>query len=482
MSNNDCMKILIQCGDHFENQKRISILVRSLLQRNQIPIVLMYKKGTSSGNIFKVMGVEVVYLSDYITKSELDIKFSSKIYNDLTVMDFAQVEIARNPRLGWSSQVKKTSNTTLSHLNALSIILQIVNPNHVVIWNGFTGFVANVLRVLCKYESIATSFLERGLLKNSLFVDDKGVNGASSLSLVKDYSISRTVDGLSLYVQDLFFDKEDIDVTTNQDRPEFLKGKKVVFFPLQVQLDTNILLYSPYNTMREVFFEIYKKLNSENTFFIIRPHPEELETTLINIPILDNVLVSKDESLEYWLNLSDLVVTVNSTVGLEALIKGKSIICLGQSVYSSLPCLSSYNALVTNKSYILKNTKDYLGYLLTHNLLVENSPYNGFVINNVFNIGNDVSTMDVYIQNDINSGKSVFCDFSFSSKINLTYRKFSVDIDLNWIDGFLRPVIGDYDFVENINNADIVITDQPFECINFLSNKLYFDIYGIRLR
>lgn len=472
------MKILIQCGDHFENQNRISILVNSLLNRGQTPIILMYKKG--GGNLFKIKGVQVTYLSDYIKKSELDVNFSSKIYDNLTVMDFIKIEIARNPKLGWPSQIKKTSNSALSHLNAISKILDDIKPDRVVIWNGFTGLVANTLRVLCKYQNIPSSFLERGLLKNSLFIDNLGVNGASSLTSNADFFMKEFNDELSSYVDSLFFTSQTSE-TFMMERPNFLIGKKLIFFPLQVQLDTNIVLYCPYNTMREVFFEIYQNLNEKNTFFIVRPHPEEAPETLKNIPKLDNVMVSTDESLDYWLNLSDLVVTINSTVGLEALIKGKPTICLGKSIYSSLPCLSNYQTMIDNKSIILSTTKDYLIYLVTHNLLVKDSHYNDLIVTNIFEIKDNFIEYPFYDKIEV-FGSKIFCDFTFTSQLNLTYRKNAEPITLAWIDEIFRPLLGRYTFVQHINEAEIVITDKKFEDINFLPCKSYFDTYGICLK
>lgn len=472
------MKILIQCGDHFENQSRISILVDSLLNRGQVPIILMYKKG--GGNLFKVRGVQVVYLSDYMKKSELDINFSSKIYDNLTVMDFVKIEIARNPKMGWPSQVKKTSNSALSHLNAISKIVDDIKPDWVVIWNGFTGLVANTLRVFCDYHKIPNSFLERGLLKNSLFIDNLGVNGASSLTVTKDFAVEEVDNELLSYIDESFRISQDSEGLIIE-RPSFLVGKKLIFFPLQVQLDTNIVLYCSYNTMREVFFDIYQHLNADDVFFVVRPHPEESPETLRNIPKLDNVLVSTNESLEYWLGLSDLVITINSTVGLEALIKGKPVICLGKSIYSSLSCLSSYDCEINDNIAILSRVKEYLSYLVTHNLLIDKSPYNDLIIRHIFQVKDDF--MEFKADDKVKIlGDKVFCDFSFSSMLNLTYRKHSEQISLEWIDLVFQPLLGEYKLVRSIDEADIVITDRAFENINFLANKSYFDIYGVCLK
>lgn len=478
------MKILIQCGDHFENQHRVFLLAKELKRKGHEPIILMYKVG--GGNIFKCNGISVRYMSDYLKKQNIsnqsNLNFSSKIFNDLKISDFINVEIKRRPMISWPSQINKTSLETSKYVKAINNLLEDVNPNHVVIWNGFTGYVANVLRVLTNYKNISCSFIERGLLKDSIFIDSQGVNGNSTLSNILDFN--HEDNDLKKYVAELFFKEPVNSNELEMQYPDYLKGKKIVFFPLQVQLDTNIILYCKYNTMREVFFEVYNKLNQENTIFVIRPHPEESPDTLSNFPILNNVIVSKDLDLNFWLEASDLVVTINSTVGLEALIKGKPVICLGKSIYSSLGCLSSYKNIKHDRGYILNEIVNYLGYLLNNNLIVKDSKYNENIIYKLFG-GYDISIKSESKIIFTDSIARVFIDFSLSGTLNLTYRKISEPITLNWIEeNVIKKFIGDkeYKFVSNINESNIVITDKPYESISFKNDLVYLDVYGVQLK
>ncbi|UKH33436.1 hypothetical protein [Actinobacillus pleuropneumoniae] len=377
------MKVLLQCGDHFENQSRVFLLAKELKQLGVEPVILMYKE--KQGNLFLSNSIKVVYLSSYLSKVKSlkqDIDFSTKIYNDLKIIDFINIEVKRRPRIGWPSQVKKTSQQVYKYIIAINNILGDINPDHIVVWNGFTGYVANILRVLASEKNIDSSFIERGLLKDSIFIDVKGVNGNSTLTDLSDYPPANLK--LAEYVDKLFIQKAISNTSDKSLLPENIKGKRVIFFPLQVQLDTNIIMYCKYNTMREVFFEIYSHLNNDDVIFVVRPHPEEDVETLSNLPNWDNLIVSTDLDLNFWLENSDLIVTINSTVGLEALLKGKPVICLGKSIYSSLPCLSKYNHILDDRGKILCNVSGYLGYLLTHNLIVKDSIYNTNVIKSIF--------------------------------------------------------------------------------------------------
>lgn len=484
--------ILIQCGDHFENQARIVTLAESLERQGFNPYILMYNNIHGNGNIFKTKSIKVIYLSNFLEKPKNElINFSSTIFGNLKVIDFINFEILRIPNLGWASKIKKTSNTVVAYVNALNNIISYIKPFYLVIWNGYTGYVANILRVLGQYKEIPMAFIERGLLKDSLFIDSKGVNGASSLIEIHDFKTELTKNYITV-VQNIFQNKMNLDLWQVQKLPPSLKNKRIIFFPLQVQLDTNIILYSNFNTMREAFFEIYSNLNNENTYFIIRPHPEEDPTTLSNIPILDNVIISSDNDLSYWLYNSDIIVTINSTVGLEGLLIGKPVICLGKSIYSTLPCLSTYQNIFYDTKNILQNVKEYLAYLLVNNFIAHNNPGNSLVIDKIFGINNNLVSNKKLLLNKVNSEYLIkkakyliFCDFSFSTKMNLTYRKNSVLISVKWIESIIYKYIpnnAEVEFIKDKQKADIIITDKNFDKINIPNTKaLWLDIYGVKL-
>lgn len=478
--------VLIQCGDHYENQSRVFLLAKTIQEMGHTPVVLMYTIG--KGNLFKINGISVVYMNQFLKRiKDKDIHLDSVVYDELTVKQFVEIEIKRNPRLGWPSQIRRTANMTVRYVDALNQLLDVVRPDSVVVWNGFTGYVANVLRVLTEHRAIPTAFIERGLLKTSLFIDGEGVNGGSSIAKrLPDFSQQMSNDD-SDYINKRLIKPQ----ATNIERPAFLQNKKVVFFPLQVQLDTNIILYCPYDTMREVFFrEIYATLNAEDTVFVVRPHPEESAETRPNIPLFDNVIVSSDETLDYWLTIADLVVTINSTVGLEALILDKPVVCLGESIYSSVQSVANRPKWHNGGEEQKEDVRRYLFFLLKNNLMVDDNAYNKDIVRNHLSLNTVAKTKQdermPLLPMDSLSGRTlqVFCDFSFSTKLNLTYREHSLSIDYGWIEQIMEKNFPGFDFEVTADKtiADVVIVDEERDIKTLRQDKRTIDIYGHRLR
>lgn len=69
-------------------------------------------------------------------------------------------------------------------------------------------------------------------------------------------------------------------------------------------------------------------------FLIIRPHPsQKFELDLDNLP--NNIFYDQGNDLRLMLSISDLLVTFGSTVGVQAQLLNKPIICCNQSVYAN---------------------------------------------------------------------------------------------------------------------------------------------------
>lgn len=484
------MRVLIQCGDHFENQSRVFLLAREIYKSGHEPVILMY--APHSGNIFKNAGIQVVALNNFLVPpTQQKVTLESVVYKQLKVKDFLTVEAKRRPELTWPSRQGRTSESLLRHLNALQQIIASVKPDHIVVWNGFTGFVANVLRILCDIDQIPSSFIERGLFKDSIFIDHEGVNGAASINHVDpklfDPSVLDAQDRDKL--SDYFNLKREVVLDPAQDLPE-LMGKRVVFFPLQVQLDTNIVLYSKYKSMREAFFKIYEKLNDDNTVFVLRPHPEENPEQKLNIPRLPNVIVSMNKDLQFWISRCDLVVTINSTVGLEALIEHKPVVCLGGSIYSAFANLASLDHPHIDAASCEAELMGYLGYFMQNNLIKSDSPWNQQVVRAQLRLSSDVSPREfsldallIEAKNQLNSVErpvTVKLEFSFDTRLNLTYRKISEAVDRTWI----KQLIGKYLAHDEIRFAEegdrridilLVAENQEFSAQDA---TLVIDLYG----
>lgn len=118
------------------------------------------------------------------------------------------------------------------------------------------------------------------------------------------------------------------------------------FFPLQLNSDSQIQLYSPYVRMHEAIADVltsFAKHAPANTHLLIKNHP--LDNGLIDydsfvrafaseLGIADRVTFVDFGNTGQMVSRSLGVVLVNSTVGIMALEKGIPVYCLGHSIYN----------------------------------------------------------------------------------------------------------------------------------------------------
>lgn len=119
----------------------------------------------------------------------------------------------------------------------------------------------------------------------------------------------------------------------------------VAFFPLQLYDDANLLLFSPYSSLGEAAADIVPRLVAAGYTVIVKPHPaarhrpngmlentiarERLERWSEKVIWLDDAQAANARIIE----ISDLVVTVNSSVGFEALYFDKPVVVMGSAIY-----------------------------------------------------------------------------------------------------------------------------------------------------
>jgi capsular polysaccharide export protein len=331
------------------------------------------------------------------------------------------------------------------------------------------------------------SFLERGLFSDSLFIDNEGVNGASSLCTTKagSWSSESYSENLHDFCKKIFFKKDD----KKYNKPKEFNSKRLIFFPLQVQLDTNIIYYSPFKTMREAFIRIYEKFNDESTFFVVRPHPEEVEDFKVNLPVYNNIIISSDNSLEYWIDVSDVVVTINSTVGLEALLKNKKVVCIGESIYSGL---SSINKFKDDKQIECDSHEvlNYLCFLIENNLIKSDSLYSHSVASKIIDFAEINVKKEIYFEKykkfssacfEGKKSLNVSLDFDFSSKLDLTYRKNNHPVSVDYLRKMLKEKLGDFEFNfinDKSSKFDIKIVDDKINYKHVDDHSVVIDYYG----
>lgn len=207
-------------------------------------------------------------------------------------------------------------------------------PDFCVCWNGQVHIDQTAFREACSSLGLDMMFLERGLIPNSVFYDNEGVNATSSVAKwdVKKYKNNDHKESYGL-LQD-YIKKEGVAVVkVKQKREKFLTP--YVLFPLQRDSDSNLVSNSKYF---KNMYTILKRIDQSDLPISVhyRAHPEDPENHYTkSLNFKNNSLEEKSNiDLEQHLMNSTAVMTINSTIGFSALLKDKIVITLGESLYA----------------------------------------------------------------------------------------------------------------------------------------------------
>ncbi len=110
------------------------------------------------------------------------------------------------------------------------------------------------------------------------------------------------------------------------------------FFPLQVFSDSQIKLHSKIN-VEQALLKAIKTTQQEGRILVVKPHPAEFDSkvidSILNLKQEHGFLLSNDNTFKL-IQLSKKVIVINSTVGLESILLGKTVEFLGESFYTFL--------------------------------------------------------------------------------------------------------------------------------------------------
>ena len=132
------------------------------------------------------------------------------------------------------------------------------------------------------------------------------------------------------YLLELGFEDEKIEITGS---PEFDEHKK--FAESFENKEKKIILFAtqaPYKSINlEVIDEMVKNKKLDEFVIYVKPHPDEDPVTynFLEDKFPDKVFIlPKNENLSYLLAISQVILTVSSTVGLESAVLDKPLICI----------------------------------------------------------------------------------------------------------------------------------------------------------
>lgn len=297
-----------------------------------------------------------------------------KVYKGFVIDELTRYSHQKDPRMIWQ---------TMAYIDLIENKITGVTQ---VVMIGDSRLPFEITKQWAKRKNIPIYFLEQGPYSTT-FIDQKGVNANASIRGYKPDSVcnlkkkERVADFLQrkknkkylrsplyrgldyLYemvcMKTAFFPpdlKIDNPVFKNLSKrvthkalyPEEHKGKTIYLLICQVPFDVNMTHHSPhYSSHADILKNVHDNL-PENSLLVVREHPvyrgkyESAFYDLINRH--GNIWVDFGKDFEQVLSLANAVIVNNSTMGLEAISKNKSVLALGNSYYdSSEICLKMHH-------------------------------------------------------------------------------------------------------------------------------------------
>ena len=204
--------------------------------------------------------------------------------------------------------------------------------NVLAVWNG-QKLPYTTLVLAARHVGMRVVFFENGGLPDTTTVDCKGVNAQNCLPREPDFYRSFYYTSLSVI----------------SELPKVEPSEKSrIFVPLQVESDTQMVLHSPWiSSSNELVREVIAAAKSHieaGAEVLVKPHPKA--RTVIALPEVPRVSLVVEDNISDLLAEAAVVVTVNSTVGLEAIAAGHKVIVLGEAFYgiSGVACRARSSA------------------------------------------------------------------------------------------------------------------------------------------
>lgn len=253
----------------------------------------------------------------------------------------------------WKELMKGDGEVSSFYSSILERVHENVFPFDVLINWSTNGAV----RGFCERRGIDNVSLELGCTRapiyDSAYVDALGVNGGSitkyiNLDMIPTFDVCSVRTQLPLTglhhsewdgLNSPILSKHAVEIYQDPDRN--------VLIPLQLKDDSNCILYSSYCSMEDFLNDVLPRLIENGYRCFVKPHPaasdrkinkddhekcrEIVEAHLDHVFWLDDISPKKDYiSL---LNKMNFVVTVNSSIGFEAMLCGGCAIVMGDAPY-----------------------------------------------------------------------------------------------------------------------------------------------------
>ncbi|WP_221793827.1 hypothetical protein [Oceanobacter mangrovi] len=251
------------------------------------------------------------------------------------------------------------------------------SPDVVVSWSGMMWH-QRILVLAARSQDIPTLLMENGPLPDTTTIDPRGVNFINSLPRqLQDYSLHQTPPG---QLPDALIPRQTNKRKSAAAQQQQPLPARYVFVPFQVDADRQILCFSPWIANMRDFYKILESSVGSlpaDISLVIKEHPscpKNFSDLHLHHP---RIHFANEQNTQHLIEQAELVVTINSSVGLEALLFDKPVAVLGQAFYNLEGlCLSAQNQQQLEKIFLRPEEwqasaygKSYLSYLYNHYLV-----------------------------------------------------------------------------------------------------------------
>lgn len=227
-------------------------------------------------------------------------------------------------------------------------LIETVRPHLVFTWNG-SLLIQRAPVELARRAGIPSWFMERWLLPDSLVIDPEGHNQDSYIAghrwdavgapLPSPNEIQRARDYCAEVVRvrsTAMACGKDASVGALRRMLDIPDNNRIVLLALPFHGDLSIPhSCSAYDTIPDIIQDVDgATAMHEDVTLVLKPHPQDS----VSVPEADllcasHIRLHSGPNLPGLLDVADVVVTVNSAVGLEALMTHKPVVVLGHAIY-----------------------------------------------------------------------------------------------------------------------------------------------------
>lgn len=281
-------------------------------------------------------------------------KYNNKFLNYLTE-DYSKYQIQRGLKANFNSEydINIKQKELLEDVYRLNEYIEENDINNLIAFGS--GTTIRIAHEIVKKRGGKSVIIEQGYFRNyGVQTSNLDVNFAGNIIddyLNKDFKVNK-LDVINFkkyrYYKRKEKYKEEEKITFDINGNKIDLNDEYIFVPLQINVDSAISLYSKtYQNMKSFvkdvkkFIALYNEENNKNIKCIFKVHPWHMfQDDADDFPFIssqlneENIFFVEHECVSKLITFSKAVVTINSTVGFEALNQKKKVLIFGDCIYA----------------------------------------------------------------------------------------------------------------------------------------------------